>query len=770
VTHFGQTPSQLLTKEHPRRLPKEECILPLCHSIASLSKIQIYTPLITTKQIGKNQFGPIISMEIIHDKLIVLHSNFHICYYRWTAYPDIDGTPFIIKSEKEKILPSISLAYAENLMKGLTNTNIHTNTPFSFNEEARIALSLKKTVSSSSSSSSAIITTDSSSVVVSGGTSARNDDTTLMIREEPMGFTINTTNTTTTTIAPAPLLPPPPTSTSTSSDLVIIKEDHGEDTSSSNRGEIESSIDDENVSSKGDIDEHEHTSDVKAIEEMMSMTTVEAMGGEREDGIVDDTKQDTTAVTSSTSSSSSSGGGGGGLFSRFTFRRFSLSSSSSTATNNNNNNNNNNRHQEKKATRSTNSLYNAVIANTMMSSSSSNNSNNSNNHVDSTIVPATMNTGANHTTRYFGRLIHHHSTSTTSASSPPMSPIYTNPIGCNAGTWTPLASMTYRQSFIHTKTTSSGGGGRIVTCGYWDHSLKVHTVDTLKETISVAGGHRGVISCIVSGSHPDDPIFISGGMDGCLKVWILEKLSLAQALTPEPFYADVTTLDNNNNIHTVSSSASASSSLVSSSSSSSSSSSTVALHATNAFAAAAGTILLSGSSSSSSSSSSSGNSSGSASGSVTGLNSSGTNNEKVVNGILMSTNPIVTSTTVSSSTSIASASSSSSSSSTMTGNLSSASLLACIHSMPGHASAITAISYCTDLDLVWSGDAEGVLCIHTVRQGEFVRSLKHMMGGSIDAVLATNPGYLIAHSATSLKLTSCWVNGQVLATITVDDR
>jgi hypothetical protein len=38
VTHFGQSPSQLLTREHIPRLPREECMIPLCSDIHNISR------------------------------------------------------------------------------------------------------------------------------------------------------------------------------------------------------------------------------------------------------------------------------------------------------------------------------------------------------------------------------------------------------------------------------------------------------------------------------------------------------------------------------------------------------------------------------------------------------------------------------------------------------------------------------------------------------------------------------------------------------------
>jgi WD40 repeat protein len=117
VTHFGQTPSQLLQREHPRRLPKDECVLPLCANIGRIPLLRAYTPA-GTRQIGRSH-GPIIALRCVGDKIITFHSDFGIGYYRWIVTPDLtENLPFTIRIDKVKHLPSSSLSAAENLLRG----------------------------------------------------------------------------------------------------------------------------------------------------------------------------------------------------------------------------------------------------------------------------------------------------------------------------------------------------------------------------------------------------------------------------------------------------------------------------------------------------------------------------------------------------------------------------------------------------------------------------------------------------------------------------
>jgi WD40 repeat protein len=68
--------------------------------------------------------------------------------------------------------------------------------------------------------------------------------------------------------------------------------------------------------------------------------------------------------------------------------------------------------------------------------------------------------------------------------------------------------------------------------------------------------------------------------------------------------------------------------------------------------------------------------------------------------------------------------------------------LICVHVLCGHQSPVSAISYATDLDIVLSGSQTGLLCLHSVRKGKFIRLINHILGAPIDLVLATSPGYV----------------------------
>ena len=96
--------------------------------------------------------------------------------------------------------------------------------------------------------------------------------------------------------------------------------------------------------------------------------------------------------------------------------------------------------------------------------------------------------------------------------------------------------------------------------------------------------------------------------------------------------------------------------------------------------------------------------------------------------------------------------------------------LVCVQSLWGHHSPVQCLSYAPELDLVLSGSQDGLLCLHTVRKGSFIRSIHDMAGKRADLVLASSPGYMLAHSWTDCSLYLFWINGERLVTVLMGDR
>ena len=68
----------------------------------------------------------------------------------------------------------------------------------------------------------------------------------------------------------------------------------------------------------------------------------------------------------------------------------------------------------------------------------------------------------------------------------------------------------------------------IISCGYWDNSIKVHSTDAWKLECREAGGHYGRIRCL---SVADDGGFmVTGGQDSTCRVWVIDNPDLAVSL------------------------------------------------------------------------------------------------------------------------------------------------------------------------------------------------------------------------------------------------
>lgn len=60
----------------------------------------------------------------------------------------------------------------------------------------------------------------------------------------------------------------------------------------------------------------------------------------------------------------------------------------------------------------------------------------------------------------------------------------------------------------------------IVSCGYWDNTVKVHSTDAWRLEWSDSGGHRGAIRCLAVGQ--DGGLLVTGGEDCTCRVWVVD--------------------------------------------------------------------------------------------------------------------------------------------------------------------------------------------------------------------------------------------------------
>jgi len=109
------------------------------------------------------------------------------------------------------------------------------------------------------------------------------------------------------------------------------------------------------------------------------------------------------------------------------------------------------------------------------------------------------------------------------------------------------------------------------------------------------------------------------------------------------------------------------------------------------------------------------------------------------------------------------------------------SILKCCHVLWGHKAPISCLSFSSDLDVVVSGSTDGVVCVHTVRQGEFVRSLdvkkflpsdgtgKDFNLTAIKMIALDNHGTFVTH-LEDFRLQMYTINGLKLASVDAGER
>lgn len=145
VTHFGQTPSQLiLNKEHPKRLPKEDCMISFCATAdpESLSKAYCYFP--PKQHVFNGEHGAIVSLQCSSDRLVACYSDFTIAYYRWNAFPDTESIPFQLKQDRIKTLPSASYSSTRRISVSTFDDDMYLDSSTSRPASMNRVLSAKK--------------------------------------------------------------------------------------------------------------------------------------------------------------------------------------------------------------------------------------------------------------------------------------------------------------------------------------------------------------------------------------------------------------------------------------------------------------------------------------------------------------------------------------------------------------------------------------------------------------------------------------------------
>ena len=87
VLNFGQTPSQIFTKEHPKRMPSRECYIPLCSQEETLDDLEIFkcTHDKNNPQVGDD--AAIVNILECNEKIILVDDHYHIKQFHWDSFP-----------------------------------------------------------------------------------------------------------------------------------------------------------------------------------------------------------------------------------------------------------------------------------------------------------------------------------------------------------------------------------------------------------------------------------------------------------------------------------------------------------------------------------------------------------------------------------------------------------------------------------------------------------------------------------------------------------
>ncbi|CAI0463985.1 unnamed protein product [Linum tenue] len=85
------------------------------------------------------------------------------------------------------------------------------------------------------------------------------------------------------------------------------------------------------------------------------------------------------------------------------------------------------------------------------------------------------------------------------------------------------------------------------------------------------------------------------------------------------------------------------------------------------------------------------------------------------------------------------------------------------HILCGHDDIITCLFISVELDIVISGSKDGTCIFHTLREGRYVRSLRHPSGHLLSKLVASRHGHIVFYAEDDLSLHLYSINGKHLA-------
>jgi WD40 repeat protein len=86
-----------------------------------------------------------------------------------------------------------------------------------------------------------------------------------------------------------------------------------------------------------------------------------------------------------------------------------------------------------------------------------------------------------------------------------------------------------------------------------------------------------------------------------------------------------------------------------------------------------------------------------------------------------------------------------------------------VHILCGHDDIITCLFVSTELDIVISGSKDGTCIFHTLREGRYVRSIRHPSGLGLSKLVASRHGRVVFYSEWDVSLHMHSINGKHIA-------
>jgi len=93
-----------------------------------------------------------------------------------------------------------------------------------------------------------------------------------------------------------------------------------------------------------------------------------------------------------------------------------------------------------------------------------------------------------------------------------------------------------------------------------------------------------------------------------------------------------------------------------------------------------------------------------------------------------------------------------------------------LHILYGHDDEITCIAVNIELDLAVSGSRDGSCIVHSLRRGEYVRSIFIPKASPVSMIAVSSIGHIVLYSAEDLVIYLYSVNGKLLKTIDEHER